>query len=401
MGYFQFLRQHKAFGYLTAARTISMFGDWLTFFTLITLFQDSIYSAYLISAVFILKLLPYIVMSRWAGMVADGYSQRKVMIVANLASCFVTLGYFLIAPFGEYRTVIILVICFLQKGVSAFFEPARAAYAKAALPAEGLLRGNVINSTSWSFVHVLGIGASGIINNYFSWQTCVVLDAISFLISAAILFRLPELNNQAIRSKIRNSYSFLVFDRHWLYLSLLKSKWSLFSGLQVLLPLMTQKLSTSVLTMSALFVVRGMGGFMGPLVMERHMEKLTKKQNGIFTLSGFFLLSILFVLWKNSTAVYLIFIYAFFIFAIGGCLVTQSGFLIQSTIPNEHLGKVTAAEQGFATCSNILSLATSSFILHRYGVETLLSLFAMVSSILFFVNLRVLRIREGSNYDSA
>ena len=84
-GYLSVLRDHRDFRYLYLARTVSLLGDWFNLLAVLALTRE-IHgaSAQVVGWVLILKLLPIFLLGPIAGVVADRFSRKRIMIASDL-----------------------------------------------------------------------------------------------------------------------------------------------------------------------------------------------------------------------------------------------------------------------------------------------------------------------------
>ncbi len=103
-GYVEVLRNNPKFRLLFAARTISLLGDWFSLLATIALLRE--------------------VAGLVAGVVADRFSRRTIMIVADLTRAGLILAM-IAAPLVPRPVGYVYVLTTLLVVSSAFFEPAR------------------------------------------------------------------------------------------------------------------------------------------------------------------------------------------------------------------------------------------------------------------------------------
>ncbi|HCB07660.1 MAG TPA: MFS transporter, partial [Nocardioides bacterium] len=119
---------------------------------------------------------------------ADRFSRRTILVTADLLRAVIVLGFLLVD--GPDRAWLLYALTAAQFMVSAFFEPARAALVPSVVPADDLLTANVLSSVTWSAMLSLGAAVGGLVAALLGAPAALVIDALSFVISAVLISRL-------------------------------------------------------------------------------------------------------------------------------------------------------------------------------------------------------------------
>jgi MFS family permease len=120
-----------------------------------------------------------------AGVVADRYSRRSILIVADVARGLVVLGMLLVRS-SEF-VWLLYVLTALQMGTSSFFFTARNAILPDVVPARGLGTANAITSASWSVMLAVGAALGGFAAGWLGVYAAFTIDAATFFVSAALV----------------------------------------------------------------------------------------------------------------------------------------------------------------------------------------------------------------------
>jgi predicted MFS family arabinose efflux permease len=143
--------------------------------------------------------LPFLLFGPAAGVAADRYDRRRLMLGADLASAAILLAFvgYLVAP-GQPSVVVIGAAGFLLSSVNSFFLPARAAAVPRLVPAETLQPALALSNATMSLMHSVGIGLAALLlgpleradpDTFFLYA--VVGNMATFLVSAVFIARLP------------------------------------------------------------------------------------------------------------------------------------------------------------------------------------------------------------------
>jgi MFS family permease len=187
VGYVELVRRNANFRRVWLAQIVSEMGDWLNFVALLQLIKEYAPGAQSAGALIIMQLLPFFLLSPAAGVVADRFNRRHVMIAADLARCVVVLGFFLVDR--PERIWLLYALAGLQFSITAFFEPARQALIPTLVKDEELVAANALTGVTWSLVFAVGGLLGGVIAGLFSGSAAFICDAGSFLVSAGFLLR--------------------------------------------------------------------------------------------------------------------------------------------------------------------------------------------------------------------
>ena len=176
---------------LLLGEMVSGFGDWLYIVAIFVVIYRESGEAALVGAFGAVRLLPYVLLSVPAGVVADRFDRRMVLLVSDLYRCSMMIGMaILIAIHGPTLLIAGFAIC--AAAGSAFFYPALGAYLPAlARDEQQLGPANSAWASIQNFSFIVGPAIAGVVLALGSVLTAFVLNALSFLFIAAILWSLP------------------------------------------------------------------------------------------------------------------------------------------------------------------------------------------------------------------
>jgi MFS family permease len=175
---------------LWLGQLISEAGDGLTNLTLLLLVNALTGSTAALAAMAIVLAIPPLTIGLVAGAYVDRIDRRRIMIVSDAIRAVVVLGFVLV---GSTQTLWLLyVLAFVQATVGTFFSPARGAIRPRVVPREGLLAANSLAQATRVVSGVVGSSIAGLIVGLLgTFWPAFVLDSGSFLVSVALISRLP------------------------------------------------------------------------------------------------------------------------------------------------------------------------------------------------------------------
>ncbi len=188
--YVQLLRERSHFRTLVSAEIISLFGDWFTLVAVSLLTGARGGSPLLLALTLVANVLPPALLGPIAGPLADYVDRRKALIGTAIAQAGVTVAMAFVSARGPLVAIPALV---LARGlVGALREPATSATLPSVVDAEELVRANALLAAVWSTSYALGMAAGGFVAGL-DPSLAIGIDALSFVVAALLLSRLPRL----------------------------------------------------------------------------------------------------------------------------------------------------------------------------------------------------------------
>jgi MFS family permease len=186
------LFQNRAFAVFWGSQSISFLGTQITYvalpLTAVVVLHASPMEAGLLSA---LETLPFLLFGLLVGVLVDRRARRPILITAN-AIRFAALAWIPVAYALDVLTVPqLLAVTFLVGVMTVFFEIAYMSYIPGLVGRERLMEANGKLQASASTAEVAGPGIAGALIGVMSAPVVIAIDALSYLISALALIRLP------------------------------------------------------------------------------------------------------------------------------------------------------------------------------------------------------------------
>ncbi len=189
--YKELLTGNRNFRNLLAGQFVSEMGNWFNFIAglgLVRVVSEASPAA--AGILFVCRLLPFAIFSPIAGTFVDRFSRRTAMIVSDLVRAAVAMLFLLVSRPEE------LWIAYLATAVlsafGAFFEGAKNAATPNLTGKEGLLAGTALMFSTRFLLMAIGSALGGWAAAAFGYKVAFVINAVSFLISAASVWLIPE-----------------------------------------------------------------------------------------------------------------------------------------------------------------------------------------------------------------
>ena len=195
-----------AFRRLWNSMAFSSFGDWLGLLATTALAQQLAKGNYskanfAIAGVFIVRLLPAVILGPLAGVIADRFDRRRLMIVCDILRFFLYLSIPLVGNYFWLYTATVLV-----ESVTLFWSPAKEASVPNLVPKEKLESANQVTLLAsygtapiaaivFAFLALVATPLSKAFSDRYASTANIALyiDALSFLYTAWVVFGIKTL----------------------------------------------------------------------------------------------------------------------------------------------------------------------------------------------------------------
>jgi predicted MFS family arabinose efflux permease len=287
------VRRNPAFRRIWLAQVVSQLGTWFNRVAVLALIGQ-LGGEQAVGALFAtelaIRLLPTAVFSSLAGPVADRVPRRLLMVCANLAQAVTVLLLMVVDEPGELPLLYGLVT--LHMSLSIFFHSAQSASVPNVVPREDLHEANALNALTWSMMLSLGALAGGLVASAIGVRAVFAIDALTFLVSAALLMglRLPPVPAHPTPFRWRDVLLLVEMRAGWRHAvargiawpMLAKTFWGGAGGYLVLLSIAGSErfgspdsataataVAPAAFAIGALYCARGIGTGIGPLIARR------------------------------------------------------------------------------------------------------------------------------------
>ena len=268
------LRRNRDFRRVYVASLISLGGDWFLLVALFGLVLDLTGSAVAVALLLAAQDLTYFVVSPVGGLLADRLDRRLLMVAADIARAVLCVGFLLLRTAGEVWVIYLLLgtmACF-----SAAFEPASLAALPNLVEQEDLATANALSGSLWGTMLAVGAALGGAVTALFGRDAAIVIDAVSFATSAALIVRIRRSFSEAreqttsggrLREATVETLRYARRDHRVLALLAVKFGWGIAGGVLVVIPLLAKgSFHAGDVGIGLLLAARGVGALIGPFV---------------------------------------------------------------------------------------------------------------------------------------
>jgi MFS family permease len=269
---------------LWSAVTVSVFGSFVTrialpFVAILTLSAGPAEVAVLRSLELVAALLVGFVAGAWV----DRLRRRPVMIVADLTRALL-LGSIPVAALGGWLTLPqVFLVAALAAVMTTFFDVADNAYLPTIVDRSELVRANGALAATSSAVEFTAFGVAGFLVNLLTAPIAILIDAVSFVVSAVLLggIRRPEpppppaADREPVLHEIAEGLRLVAHDpvlRGLLGGSMgLAAMWGIFGATWLLF--VTEELRLDPAVIGVIAALGGLGSLAGALVASRLVRR--------------------------------------------------------------------------------------------------------------------------------
>ena len=369
-GYYHLVRGNADFRRLWLAQIVSELGDWFYSVAIYDLVLRLTGSAQLVGAAVLLQVLPMFFLGPTAGAVNDRVSRKSVMIAADLARALIVLG--MVAVHTRDQLWILYLLLAAEVVSASFFEPGHTALIPNLVSERQVILANALSSVTWSFNLAVGAGVGGVVVYLLGRNAAFVINSFSFVISALLIVRIgaAEPHLEAHRhlkwteilglEPILEGIRYVKGDLRLTCLLFLKCGLGLIGANLVLLPLMGERefhvAGTGVMGMSTLFMFRGVGALIGPLIGGR-IAGPSQPRMRLGLLIGFVAVGVFYVLFSRAPSLALASACVVGAHAGGSVVWVFSTTLLQLNTEDRFRGRIFAADFGLLT----LAISVSAY----------------------------------------
>ena len=358
MQYVKLIRSNRDFTKLWLAQVVSLLGDWfntIVISAMIVQYTDgSGYQGIAVSAFLIARMIPPLLMRPLAGVLADRFDRKRLLIISDVLRALAVLGLLITTQGPEYLPLI-YVFTIIQFLVSSIFEPARNAIMPSILYRHQLVIGNTLSSITWSAMLAIGAICGGIVAEVFGIRAALIIDSLTFVVSALLVVTVviplaprSEIGQEQRRKldKSKRTFAdgirFLRTHPGTAAALFVKSAQSLTNADALLIIYGTQVFvlgDQGITSMAILWAAFGTGAIIGPLLTNRFSDDSVKVLRRLTTV-GFVMIALGWLLWGMSPSLEFLAL-AIVVRSMGGSVNwTYSSVIIQQIVPDEYLGRM-------------------------------------------------------------
>ncbi len=401
--------KHRNFQLFFSGQLISLVGTWMDTVAEAWLVYRLTGSSLLLGAVSFAGQIPVLLMSPLAGLVADRFNRRKIVIATQVTSMILA-GILSALTLSKRVTVNeVIMLAALMGVVNAFDIPARQSFLVEMVGREDLMNAIALNSSMFNGARIIGPSIAGVLVASVGEGWCFFANSVSYIavIAGLLLMKIPPRARPAEAASpfehIAEGFRFVRKTAPIRAMLLLIGLVSLVAmPYAVLMPVFAAKvLHGNARTLGILMTAAGLGALMGALMLAARRGVRGLGKLVAIACAAFGVALILFSLshsWVLSSVL---------LIPVGFSVMTQMGStntLIQSMVPDRLRGRTMAVYSmmfmGMAPFGALLSGALADHIGAPRTVA-LGGLLAILGALAFWRYLPKIRVEANQLLDAA
>ncbi len=349
------LWRHRDFLSLWGAETISQFGSQVSLLALplvAILVLDE--SAFKVAALTSIEFLPFLLFTLPAGVWVDRLRRRPILVLGNVGRAVALFSVPVVYWVGGLTIWQLYVVGFAVGTCTVFFDVAYQSYIPALVGREDVVEANSKLEISRAAAMVAGPGMAGGLVALLTAPVAVLLDAVSYAISALLLFGIrkqeeapPRAERRSLRSELGEGLRY-VFRHPYQRTMVAMTALSNFFGqvvFSILLVYAVRELDLSAGTIGVALAIGNLGTLAAALTAKRIGDRLGVGRTILLASCLFGPGTLLIAFAPQEYALPLI-VLAMIVIGFGGILYNVTAIsLIQAITPDRILGRANASRR--------------------------------------------------------
>lgn len=183
------LKKEPAYRKLAAANFVSGIGDWFSSVAILSLLLQLTGSGMAVGITLAARTLPFLVMGPIGGMLADRRNKKAILIISDFSRIGLALSLLLVNSPDKVWLAYVATVGLVV--FSALSLPARQSLIPRIVRGENLQAANAFDQTLGGMNMTLGAMLGGVASAAFGPQWSFLLNAMTFLISGLLVWRMP------------------------------------------------------------------------------------------------------------------------------------------------------------------------------------------------------------------
>lgn len=194
------LLRNRALKRLLFGEFVSSIGDWLYLVAILVAIYQETRSEVLLGIVGAARIIPYMILSIPAGIVADRYDRRRILLLTNVARGLIMLVLGALVVTGA-PAVLLVPLMVLGTCFAVFFGPAMTAFFPTLVEESDLAPANTAYATLDNAALIIGPAIAGVLLASGGLAVAFFLNALSFAVVAVVMWRLPNVHGSPNRNE--------------------------------------------------------------------------------------------------------------------------------------------------------------------------------------------------------
>lgn len=353
------------------ASVVSLAGDWFNTIASVIIVSRYTSSGLAIGGLFLARTLPQFFAGPIAGVVADRFNRKSIMVLSDILRSAIVLSFLFIDR--PERLWLIYVLTSAQFAVAAFFQPASSAILPKLVEKHELVSGNVLASITWSAMLALGAAMGGGVAALFGTQVALITDAGTYLFSAFLVAQIrlsvpPSSEEEASTTgwgDLLAGFRYILRNPRIRFFVLVKAMGQIGTG-DIIIAIYAEQLFVlgpeGATSLGLLYTSAGLGAILGPLIGRALMDESSAGLRKIIQL-GYYIIPLGWLVMGFAPTLWVAMLGIFLRLIGNSSNWTYSNVLLQREVPDRYLGRVFALDFALFTLVSAIVILSASWLL--------------------------------------
>jgi len=185
--------RHRNYRLFLVGQVVSTIGTWMQTVALPWLALELTHNGFLVGLVLAAQFLPVLLLSPFAGEIADRYRKRTVLLITQSSFVLPPLALFALTATGQSQYWEIILAALATGAINALDVPCRQAFQVEMVGKQDLLNAIALNSSVFNASAVIGPSIAGILIALVGVPICFLINSVSYLAAIAALLLMRNL----------------------------------------------------------------------------------------------------------------------------------------------------------------------------------------------------------------
>ncbi len=185
--------RHRNYRLFLTGQIISTVGTWMQSVAMPWLALQLTHSGFLVGLVLAVQFTPVLLGSQFAGIVADRYRKRNILLVTQSVFTVPSFALFVLSASGHAQYWEVLLAALATGTINMFDVPARQSFVVEMVGKQDLMNAIALNSSVFNASAVIGPSVAGVIIGVVGVPICFLANSVSYLAAVAALLLMRNL----------------------------------------------------------------------------------------------------------------------------------------------------------------------------------------------------------------
>jgi MFS family permease len=185
--------RHRNYRLFLVGQIVSTIGTWMQTVALPWLALELTHNGFLVGLALACQFLPVLLLSPFAGEIADRYRKRNVLLLTQSSCVVPPFALFLLTSSGHAQYWMVIVAAIVTGTINALDVPTRQAFQVEMVGKQDLLNAIALNSSVFNAAAVIGPSIAGVLIAVVGVPICFLINSISYAAAIGALLLMRDL----------------------------------------------------------------------------------------------------------------------------------------------------------------------------------------------------------------